>query len=88
MGLWAVKVKAFVENIPVALLAVCHVVAVDVLNVHPVPTGRELYVDFQLSASLDRKEAMLCLLRRAIPLTSILVLPLAVKSTVAHSHCS
>ena len=48
MGLWAVKVKAFVENIPVALLAVCHVVAVDVLNVHPVPTGRELDVDFQL----------------------------------------
>ena len=48
MGLWAVKVEAFVENIPVALLAVCHVVAVDVLNVHPVPTGRELDVDFQL----------------------------------------
>ena len=48
MGLWAVKVEAFVEDVSVALLAVCHVVAVDVLNVDPVPTGRELDVDFQL----------------------------------------
>ena len=48
MGLWAVKVEAFVEDVPVTLLAVRHVVAVDVLNVDPVPTGRELDVDFQL----------------------------------------
>ena len=45
MGLWAVKVEAFV-GVPVALIAVCHVVAVDVLNVDPVQTGGELNVDF------------------------------------------
>ena len=48
VGLWAVEVKAFVEDVPVALLAVRHVVPVDVLNVDAVPAGRELDVDFQL----------------------------------------
>ena len=44
VGLWAVKVEAFV-GVPVALIAVRHVVAVDVLSVDPVPTGWELDVD-------------------------------------------
>ena len=48
MRLWAVKVEAFIEDVPVALLAIRHVVAVDVLNVDSVPTCRELDVDFQL----------------------------------------
>ena len=48
MRLWAVKVKAFVGDVPVTLLAVRHVVAVDVLDVDSVPTCRELDVDFQL----------------------------------------
>ena len=47
MRLRAVKVEAFV-GVPVALIAVRHVVAVDVLNVDPVPTCRELDVDFKL----------------------------------------
>ena len=48
MRLWAVKVEAFIEDVPVALLAIRHVVAVDVLHVDSVPTCRELDVDFQL----------------------------------------
>merc|ERR1712165_568153 len=91
VGLRTVEVIALVGSIvvqPVALQAVRHVVPVDVLGVHSVPAGWELDVDFQLSTSLNREEAMFFLLRRHIALTTILVLPLAVESPVTGAHSS